>query len=298
VLEGFVNLYKEIGMTSHDAVAIARRVIGSRRVGHMGTLDPAAEGVLPLAIGRATRLISFVEGTTKEYKAELVLGIATDTWDLTGQVLVTANAAHIAREHVAEVLPQFIGRIAQEPPMFSAIKIAGRKLYEFARQGIEVARESRAVEIHALEIEGWREEGIRRVAVLKISCSKGTYVRSLCRDLGKALGIAACMGRLLRIASGPFRVEGSVSLRELERDTVRHVMAIDSFLLAFPKVVIAPNEAARFVFGQRVRLAHLPEGEFAVFCGTRCLGLGANEQGVLLPTRVLSEEENSGVKND
>lgn len=292
MIEGFVNLCKESGMTSHRAVAEVRRMLGLQRIGHMGTLDPAAEGVLPLALGRATRLISFVEGDTKEYEAELVLGLATNTWDTTGEIVATADASHLTGGVVAETLPHFLGQITQEPPMFSAIKVKGQKLVDLARQGVEIVRERRAVVIHRLKMTGWREDGTRRCATLLISCSKGTYVRSLCRDIGARLGIAACMGKLMRTASGPFELAESVTLEEFRSCPERHIETIEAFLLPFPRVMLDATDGARFVCGKRISMADLPEGEFAVFSDSRCVGIGLNKHNILIPTRVLSREEN------
>ena len=258
----------------------------------MGTLDPAAEGVLPLAIGRATRLISFVEGDTKEYEAELVLGLATNTWDTTGEIAATTDASHLTERLVAQVLPHFVGRISQEPPMFSAIKVGGRKLVDLARQGLDIVRERRAVVVHSIEIIEWRADTERPIAVLKIHCSKGTYVRSLCKEIGAMLGVPACMGKLMRTASGPFHLAESVSLAEFRDCPERHIRPIDSYLLSFPKTVIDASAGARFMCGQRLPMENLPAGEFAVFSGSRCVGLGIDRGGLLIPTLVLSREEN------
>jgi len=292
VVEGFVNLYKQSGMTSHSAVAEVRRILKLQRIGHMGTLDPAAEGVLPLAIGSATRLISFVEGDTKEYTAELVLGLSTNTWDTTGEILAVADASHLTEKAVAEVLPHFVGSILQEPPMFSAIKVEGQKLVDLARQGLDIVRERRAVVVHRMTVTGWREDGTKRVASLKVLCSKGTYVRSLCRDIGAMLGIVACMGKLLRTASGPFELADSVNLAEFRSSPERYIKTIESFLLSFPRVMLDAIDGARFRCGQRLNIKNLPAGEFAVFALSRCIGLGTGKHGVLIPTRVLSREEN------
>lgn len=280
-------------MTSHRAVAEMRRILGLQRIGHMGTLDPDAEGVLPLAVGKATRLISFVEGDLKEYEAELVLGIATNTWDTTGEVLATDDASHLTAGLVAAALPRFVGEIWQEPPMFSAIKVDGQKLVDLARRGLEIVRERRRVVIHRIDIAGWHAgEGPRRSATLKIACSKGTYIRSLCRDIGVVFGIAACMGKLTRTRSGPFELRDSVTLGEFKGRPTLYIVPIESFLRSFPRVAIDEGAGARFMCGQRIAMANLPEGEFAVFAGLRCLGLAVSELGLLIPTRVLSREEN------
>jgi len=292
VVDGFINLYKEAGMTSHDAVAQVRRILGLRRIGHMGTLDPDAEGVLPLAVGKATRLISFVEGDVKEYEAELILGVATATWDIFGAVVATDDASHLTEFHLTALLPRFVGEIWQEPPMFSAIKVEGRKLVDLARQGLEIARERRRVEIRRIDMLAWYEDGARRIAKLRVSCSKGTYIRSLCRDIGANLGVAACMGRLTRTKSGPFELRDSVTLGDFKCAPAQHITAIENFLQSFPRVVVDEAAGARFLCGQRIAMTDLPAGEFAVFAGSRCLGLAVSRLGLIIPTRVLAREEN------
>ena len=186
---GFLNVNKPRGITSHDVVSKVRRIYGTKAVGHMGTLDPEAIGVLPLALGKATRLIAFVEGSTKEYVGDLVLGLTTDTLDLQGETLETSDASQITAEAIRTALPQFVGTLAQIPPMYSAIKIGGKKLYEYARAGITLDVEPRQVVISSLELDSVKLEGTRLIATLRISCGKGTYIRSLCRDIGTALGV-------------------------------------------------------------------------------------------------------------
>jgi len=183
----------------------------------MGTLDPEAAGVLPLAVGRATRLIPFVEGTTKVYRAEVIFGVSTDTDDSHGKVLNRDEESDITTEQVAKALSLFQGEIMQVPPMYSAIKVKGKKLYELAREGHEIERTARPVSISRSQLLGLtrRSDGLY-VALIEIDCSKGTYVRSLCRDLGEALDIPACMGFLLRLSSGPFSVSHSVTIDEIE----------------------------------------------------------------------------------
>jgi tRNA pseudouridine55 synthase len=258
----------------------------------MGTLDPAAEGVLPLAVGKATRLISFVEGDSKEYEAELILGVATATWDITGEVVATSDATHLDESHVLAALPRFVGEIWQEPPMFSAIKVDGRKLVDLARQGLDIPRAHRKVEIRRIDILAWYKDEARRIAKLRISCAKGTYIRSLCRDIGAYLGVAACMGKLTRTRSGPFALRDSVTLGDFKCAPARHIVTIENFLQSFPRVTIDEAAEARFMCGQRITGPDLPAGEFAVFVGSRCLGLAVGRQGLIIPTRVLAREEN------
>ncbi|HOM82434.1 MAG TPA: tRNA pseudouridine(55) synthase TruB [Armatimonadota bacterium] len=213
-MDGILILHKPVGPTSHDMVSRVRRLLHTRRVGHAGTLDPPAEGVLVLFIGRATRLIEYTADADKEYVAECCFGAATDTLDASGTVTATADASGLTREAVEEVLPRFRGAIQQIPPMYSAIHHQGQRLYELARRGKEVERPPRDVVIHQLELLSF-EPGTTARARLRVVCSKGTYIRALCADLGEALGIPAHMCALTRTRVGPFRIEDAVSLEEL-----------------------------------------------------------------------------------
>lgn len=290
MIDGFINIYKTAGLTSHDVVSQARRILCTRAVGHMGTLDPDAEGVLPLAVGKATRLIGFVEGDTKEYRAELYLGLSTDTWDTTGTRIAEVDACVVTEEMLRLALPKFTGALMQVPPMYSAIKIQGKKLYELARQGLEVPREPRPIVVHDLLLLAWREEGNLRVATLQVMCSKGTYIRALCKDIGDYLGLPASMGKLVRTASGPFQMGSSVTLAQLAENPRAHVTPMGEFLHAFPRMQVSSEEARRFVSGQRFRMDNVPLGEFGVYCGEQLLGLAYNLDGHLAPTRVLTQE--------
>ncbi|MBS3950166.1 MAG: tRNA pseudouridine(55) synthase TruB [Peptococcaceae bacterium] len=287
---GFLNINKPRGFTSHDVVNKVRRIFGTKSVGHMGTLDPEASGVLPLALGKATRLIAFVEGSTKEYVGELVLGRATDTLDLQGEVLVTSDASHITIDAICAALPYFVGRQSQVPPMYSAIKVGGKKLYEYARAGVPVDVEPRQVVISALELDSVLLEGTRQVATLRISCGKGTYIRSLCRDIGVLLGVPACMGELTRTASGPFHIEHSVTLEKLSENPTQYVIGIVEMLKGNACVALDQGQAARFLQGQRIIIAEELVGECSVFCGTMFLGIGDIAQQVLSPKKVVAQE--------
>lgn len=213
-MDGILILHKPVGPTSHDMVARVRRLLHTRRVGHAGTLDPPAEGVLVLFIGRATRLIEYTADAEKEYIAECCFGAATDTLDASGTVTATADASGLTREAVEEVLPRFRGAIQQIPPMYSAIHHQGQRLYELARRGKEVERPPRDVVIHQLELQSFQPGSAAR-ARLRVVCSKGTYIRTLCADFGEALGIPAHMSALTRTRVGPFRIEDAVSLEAL-----------------------------------------------------------------------------------
>lgn len=211
--DGMINVYKEKGFTSHDVVAKMRGILGQKKVGHTGTLDPAAEGVLPICAGKGTRLCDMLTDTDKTYRATLLLGVETDTEDMTGTVLKTADPSGLTEEQVREAILSFVGEYRQVPPMYSALKVNGKKLYELAREGQVVDRKSRPVRIHEIVIESI----CLPEAVIRVTCSKGTYIRTLCKDIGERLRVGGCMKELLRIRAGRFRVEESLTLSRLQQ---------------------------------------------------------------------------------
>lgn len=210
-LHGYLVIDKPAGWTSFDVVARARRILGERRVGHAGTLDPAATGVLPLAVGVATKTLEYLNDASKTYLAEVTFGVETDSLDIDGRVTRVAGAEHLTVETVEEALEPFRGPIAQVPPMHAAIKVGGRKLYELARRGEEIPRAPRAVTMHRLDLVDWTPP----TATLLVDCSKGTYVRSLARDLGVATGTGAYLSNLVRLRSGPFHLCQAWTMDEL-----------------------------------------------------------------------------------
>ena len=233
---GILVIDKSAGWTSQDVAAKLRGVFHERRVGHGGTLDPMATGVLPVFIGRATRAAEFLESAEKEYVAGLRLGVVTDTQDTSGTVLET-NPVCVTRVQLEAALRQFLGPIEQIPPMYSAIKINGQKLYELARRGQEVARRPRSITIHALELL----EGEGADWTVRVRCSKGTYVRTLCHDLGRALGCGGCMEELLRTKVGRFSLEESHTLSEvqaaMEEGTIQdQIYPVEQVLADYPAV--------------------------------------------------------------
>lgn len=211
-LFGFVNIYKPIGMTSHDVVAKVRKITGIKQVGHTGTLDPFAEGVLPVCIGKATRLIEFL-ADDKEYLATVQFGKSTDTYDKDGNVIFSSDKK-VSEDDVKEALKIFEGEISQMPPIYSAIKVNGKKLYEYARSGKEVEIQPRRVVIENIELKSF-DKKLQQAQIL-IKCSKGTYIRSIANDLGENLGCGAHLIRLIRTQAGKFRVENSVKLEDVQ----------------------------------------------------------------------------------
>ncbi len=210
-LHGFLIIDKPAGWTSHDVVARARRLLNERRIGHAGTLDPAATGVLPLAVGSATRVVEYLAESSKTYLAEITFGVATDSHDADGQVTDLQDATALTRDLVEGALPPFRGPLRQIPPMHAAIKIGGKRLYELARRGEAIERQPRAIEIHELRLIAWEAP----VATLVVDCSKGTYIRALARDLGAALGVGAHLSNLIRLRTGPFVLDDALTLTQL-----------------------------------------------------------------------------------
>lgn len=211
--DGIINVYKEQGFTSHDVVAKMRGILGQRKIGHTGTLDPAAEGVLPVCVGKGTRLCDMLTDKDKTYRATLLLGTVTDTQDITGTVLKTTDTGALTEEEVRTVILSFVGDYLQVPPMYSALKVDGKKLYELAREGKEVERKARPVKIHEIVIESVELPEV----VMSVTCSKGTYIRTLCHDIGEKLAVGGCMKTLLRIQVGRFSMEESRTLSELQK---------------------------------------------------------------------------------
>lgn len=210
-MDGIINIYKEAGFTSFDVVAKLRGILKQKKIGHTGTLDPDAEGALPVCIGKATKACEYLTAKDKVYEARLRLGITTDTQDLSGTVL-SERTCDIAEEELLGVIRGFIGRQKQVPPMYSALKVNGKKLCDLARQGIEVERKAREIEIYSIEVLSMELPCV----TMRVHCSKGTYIRTLCHDIGERLGCGGCMEKLLRIKTAGFSVEHALRLHEVE----------------------------------------------------------------------------------
>jgi len=259
-MDGVLVIAKPAGPTSHDVVALVRRLAATKRVGHGGTLDPFASGVLPLFLGRATRLVEYHLGDRKGYRATVCFGASSTTDDLEGELTPSAAPAP-SRAAVEAALAGFIGPISQRPPAYSAIKVAGRRAYAMARAGEHVELASREVTIHRLELLDWDgTDPDRPIAVVDVECSAGTYVRALARDLGEAVGGAAYLGALVRTASGPFRLDGAVSLdraREAAAESAERLAAlllpVDAGLDELPELVVTDDEVRAIARGQFVR---------------------------------------------
>lgn len=258
-MDGIFNLNKPLGMTSHDVVARVRRLTHQRRVGHAGTLDPGASGVLPICLGQATRVVEYLSESGKRYRATVILGAVTDTYDAEGEVIRSAPV-HVTREELEVALPAFLGPQMQLPPLYSAIKVAGQPLYKLARAGVEVQLQPRPIEIYVLDLIDWQSPAL----TLDVECSKGTYIRSLAYDLGERLGCGAYLGGLVRLRSGPFTLDESLTLEELARALEdgtweNYLYAPDEALLDRHAVIVGPATEKRILLGQD--MAYPPPAE-------------------------------------
>ncbi len=260
MIHGVVNINKEKGYTSHDVVAKLRGIVGQKKIGHTGTLDPDAMGVLPVCLGKATKLCDMLTDKSKTYETVMLLGKTTDTQDISGTVLSEASISDIDETMVTKCIGEFVGDYLQMPPMYSALKVNGKKLYELARQGIEVERKKRPVvihEIHILEID------LPRVR-MEISCSKGTYIRTLCHDIGQKLGCGACMEELTRTRVGRFELADSFNLQQVEemKESGRLeeiIVPIDAMFSEYEAVTIKKEFAAFAYNGNLFMPKHICE---------------------------------------
>ena len=288
-ISGFININKNKGWSSHDCVARLRRLLNTKKIGHSGTLDPLATGVLPIAVGRATRLIQYLP-SQKAYRATVRFGVTTSTDDLEGEVLSQQSAAHLQQSEVEALLPQFLGTLLQTPPMFSAVQVDGKRLYDLARKGQQVEVPTREVSVRALTVVDWKGRCQTPELVLDVACGPGTYIRSLARDMGVAAGTGATLAGLVRSHSNGFSLDQSLTIDELEEtlngdtfaplaagEAVRHLNAIS----------LSPALAKRWCQGQKLALEDpeitagagsveelMEEKPLRVLCEQKFLGIG------------------------
>lgn len=260
MIHGILNVYKEKGYTSHDVVARLRGIIGQKKIGHTGTLDPDAEGVLPVCLGRATKVCDILTDRDKTYEAVLLLGKDTDTQDITGNVLRERDVSGLSKEDVWKVIASFEGEYSQIPPMYSALKINGKKLYELAREGKIVERKPRTVHIHSIRIKAME---LPRVT-MEVSCSKGTYIRTLCHDIGEQLFAGGCMESLLRTKASGFCLEKSKTLDEIQKIKENGKLAdilipVDEIFSSYRKVAAAGRQEELVYNGNPF---YIKEGDF------------------------------------
>jgi tRNA pseudouridine55 synthase len=288
-MSGILPVEKGSGVTSFQVVAHLRRLLGAAKVGHGGTLDPEATGVLPILIGEATKLTPYLADLDKEYLATVRLGVCTTTQDLTGSVLETRPVPDVDRHALEATLARFVGIIDQVPPMYSALRRGGRRLYELAREGITVDRDPRPVTVYEISLDALALPEL----TLRIRCGKGTYVRTLAADLGTALGCGGALATLIRTRVGPYALSDAVSWVELSRarvgDALRaRVLPSDSALVTLPPIHLDESQTTKFVHGQTVPGPGLPEGRVRVYSAEGvCLGVGLNRAGAVKPERLL-----------
>ncbi|UHA73892.1 tRNA pseudouridine(55) synthase TruB [Paenibacillus sp. 481] len=261
-LHGVLPVWKPTDWTSHDVVARVRRIVREKRIGHTGTLDPQVVGVLPLCIGKATRLVEYLQDLPKQYEAVLRLGIATDTEDLSGEVIARQDASSITEEQVRDVIAKFVGEIEQVPPMYSAVKVNGKRLYELAREGKTVERAARTVTIYDIDLLEFRLGGSEPEVRFRVSCSKGTYIRTLCVDIGRMLGVPSTMAQLIRTMSAQFTEQESLTLEQIEQAVANgtlaaHLVPVDKAIAHLPKLTVNNEYASYATQGKGISLRAL-----------------------------------------
>lgn len=264
-MNGIIIVDKPAGWTSHDVIAKLRGALKTKRIGHGGTLDPMATGVLPVFAGRATRAAEFCENAEKEYIAGLRLGLVTDTQDITGKTL-SHNAVLSSADDLSAVIQRFLGAQKQTPPMYSAIKIEGKKLYELARRGVDVPRPARDIFVSSIELLGGSDNDYS----LRIACSKGTYVRTLCYDIGATLGCGGTMSSLRRTMAGAFTIDMAHTLDEIlaavdEGDIAKYVLPVDTIFSEYPAATLGGAETRKIKNGAQCRAGNLPDNKYRFY---------------------------------
>lgn len=265
IINGIIIVNKEQDFTSHDVVAVMRKILGTKKVGHTGTLDPQATGVLPICVGKGTKVSDMLTCSDKEYIAKVKLGITTDTEDIWGEVLSETDISHINEDMVKTVAEKFIGDISQTPPMYSAVKINGKKLYEYARSGVEVERKSRTVTIKEIEIRDFENGEFS----MRVACSKGTYIRTLCADIGKELGVGACMTALVRTKSAMFTLDEAKTLDEIraiaeQGNKESLIIPTDAVFAEFAEIRLDKKRTQQILNGMFLK-SDLPDGQYRVY---------------------------------
>lgn len=259
-MDGILNIYKPKGMTSHDVVNKMRRIFNTKQVGHTGTLDPNAEGVLVVCLNQATKLVQFLEADIKKYRCELVLGISTDTYDITGNIVDSDAKLNLSEEEVIKSIKSFKGKQKQVPPIYSSIKVNGKKLYEYARKQQEVTIEARDVEIFEINNFSSLSKNEYYMISFDVLVSKGTYIRSLCFDIGKKLGVPATMGNLLRLQSGIFSLENAYKIDDIEKGEYQLISMVDA-ISNMKKINVNDNEELKYKVenGMKISLKYFEE---------------------------------------
>ena len=283
--DGFINLNKPSGMTSHDAVNHVRRIFSTRKVGHAGTLDPQASGVLPIAVNRATKFIEYLADLDKSYRAEILFGISTDSGDLEGEIISRAENFHMPNaDELNDTLKNFVGEIEQTPPKFSAIKIHGRKAYDLARKNFEFDMPRRLIKISRLELIGLNENS----ATIEIDCGKGTYIRSLAIDLGERLNLPATLKNLIRLRVGDFNLKNSLTFDEIKNFGESFLLPIENCLEHLPRFELDEKRIRAFMNGLPTTI-NVPDEKFLrIISEGKFLGVGRIERGELRSSKIIS----------
>ena len=269
MLDGILIIDKPAGITSHDVVAKVRRALNTKRVGHTGTLDPLATGVLVVCVEKATKLVNYLTCDEKTYEVEMKFGIKTDTGDITGKIIDEDTNYDIDMNKIKRTLDKFIGKQEQIPPMYSAIKVNGKKLYELAREGIEIEREARKIEIFEIKNIEWKDETLKYT----VHCSKGTYIRSLCEDIAGELGTIGTMTNLRRIQSGEFQVKDAIKIEDISE---KKIISIEKL---FDKEIDVKNNLKELLNGMKIQCIR-PDGLYKLYAD-KFIGIGKIEKNYL-----------------
>ena len=314
-MDGMIVIRKEKGYTSHDVVAKLRGILHMKKIGHTGTLDPDAEGVLPVALGKATRLVDLITDKEKTYEAVMRLGVVTDTQDMSGTVLSQVSELNITEEELRTVIASFVGDYMQVPPMYSALKVNGKKLYELAREGIEVERKARRVHIYSIHINEMNLEDEEKTVTFTVECSKGTYIRTLCDDIGQKLGCGACMMKLTRTRVGSFAIDESLTLNQisalcLKGDFDAKVIAVDEMFPDYRKITVTEENNKLIYNGNKFGPDAVKESENMEYVDTESfrvydenaefIGIYRYEGNVFAPVKMFysgSQPETKGMES-
>lgn len=285
---GIINVLKPCGMTSHDVIGFLRRVLNTKKIGHSGTLDPDAAGVLPVFIGTATRLLEYAMEDRKSYRAEITFGVKTDTGDDSGEVIERSGLPVCSSGEFAALLEDFTGAQKQLPPMYSALKLNGQPLYKLARKGISVERQERDIFIHCLQLI----EFTSQKAVVAVECSKGTYIRTLLEDICAKLNVCGTMSFLLRTSAGGFKIEDAVTLQELEKEWQPHLLPEETAVMHLDELILTERQAWRITQGVATSIAEVTNGLYRLKGrGGEFFGIGKAQDGVVKGAKILHHAE-------
>lgn len=286
MISGVLNVLKPCGMTSHDVVGFLRRTLQTKKIGHGGTLDPDAAGVLPVFVGSATRLLEYAVEGRKNYRAELRLGIKTDTGDDSGKIIATSDICSLTAADIKTALQKFIGEQQQIPPMYSAIKIDGKKLYQLARQGIEVERDARTITVYALELLHHTDTAL----TVDVVCSKGTYIRTLLEDIAAELGMCGTMSFLLRKQVGDFYLSEAKTLEEIAAAPQAYLLPEELAVQDMQELVLTDNQALRVTQGVKTTVRGIADGSYRLKTGTGdFLGIGSADGEIVKAEKILKQ---------